>query len=53
MKRLFCGMGVLAILLREVGPTKADYLYTTLDVPGAAATQALLRRHESRSGFRA
>jgi hypothetical protein len=38
MNRYFCGLMALNLLLSTAGITKADYTFTTLDVPGSIAT---------------
>jgi probable HAF family extracellular repeat protein len=40
MKRLLGGLLVLALLLARPGQARADYIFTTIDVPGSAYTVA-------------
>jgi hypothetical protein len=40
MKRLLCGVVALGVLLGGAVQAKADYIYTTLDVPGSFNTIA-------------
>jgi probable HAF family extracellular repeat protein len=40
MQRFLGGLGSLVLVLAVAGPAQADYLYTTLDVPGAILTNA-------------
>jgi hypothetical protein len=40
MRRFLCSLIVLGMLVGSAGPAKADYIYTTLDVPGSFNTIA-------------
>lgn len=40
MKRFLCGWVALGLLVGGAGPAKADYIFTTLDVPGSFLTLA-------------
>ena len=40
MKQLFCGLMALGLFLGMAGQAKAQYIYTTIDVPGSSYTQA-------------
>src|SRR5690242_1161814 len=36
MKRCLCGLVALGLLVAGAGQARADYIFTTIDVPGAA-----------------
>jgi hypothetical protein len=38
MKRVFCAFAAWVLLVGLTGPTKAQYTFTTIDVPGAVQT---------------
>jgi hypothetical protein len=38
MKRLLCGLAVLSLLVGRAGQANADYVFTTIDVPGSTST---------------
>ncbi len=41
MKRLLLGLTALGLFLGVTGQAKADYVFTTIDVPGSTSTNSM------------
>jgi hypothetical protein len=43
MKQMYCGLAALGLFLGITLQAKAEYLFTTIDVPGATSTESSAR----------